>query len=352
MKIGGKIFLLCFLCACSVKSEKNKVKLESYAKYGEFFVFADESILDDRTKQTFLEIFSKKEDNLLPPKPNKYLPRFLALNQLGNYSRRYFNSIVLLDEKTKNSFLAMFPQNRAMQIKKKLSDQKSLGIVLKDLWAKPQKILIIYEKNKASLRRKLIALGEEIFDYVEFSELTLGEEKMFPQGKPNNPSYKSMKNQRKFALPLHPYYRLAINNPEMIWCRRNSKKMDYAICIYEEPYRSEEQLKVGYIKKLRNQKTKKFLHGQLPNTYVEIDSTIPISIKKETFRGLPTIKIKGWWSMKNDFMAGPFFTRTILDKKNHRVVTIDGHLYGPQIGNKINYLRELEVYINTFEPSL
>ena len=239
MKIGGKLFLLCCLYACSIKSEKNKVKLESYAKYGDFFVFADESLLDEKTKQTFLEIFSKKEENLLPPKPTKYLPRFLALNQLGNYSRRYFNSIVLLDDKTKNSFLEMFPKNRAMEIKKKLFDQKYLGIVVKNLWAKPQKTLIIFEKNEASLRRKLIALGEELFDYIELSELTLGEEKMFPQGKHNNSSYKSMKNQRKFALPLHPYYRLAINNSEMIWCRRNSKRMDYAICIYEEPYRSE-----------------------------------------------------------------------------------------------------------------
>ena len=344
--------IFCSLFAFCDKGNNKQIKLESYAKYGDFFILADDRLIQHQMKETFLNVFSAEEENLLPPKPRKFLPRFLPLDQMGNFTRRYFNSIILLDNKSKDYFLSLFDRQTGQNLLQKINEKNAFGFVINNLWAKPQKTLIIYAENQNSLLEKIVKNQEKLIQYVEQAELSVGENKMFPLGKASNSSFIKMKKSRKFALPLHPYYRLALNKKEMLWYRRNSKKMDYAICIYEEPFASESQFELNYIKKMRNQKTKKFLKGQLDNTYVEIDPEIDCSFTKENFSGMPCYTLKGWWSMKNDFMAGPFVTRTIFDQKNKRVITIDGHLYGPEVANKINHLRELEVYIHTFEPSL
>ncbi len=56
---------------------------------------------------------------------------------------------------------------------------------------------------------------------------------------------------------------------------------------------------------------------------------------------LPAFETRGKWEVKDDFMAGPFLNYAILDKKNNRIIVIEGFTYAPSI-NKRDFVFELE----------
>jgi len=52
--------------------------------------------------------------------------------------------------------------------------------------------------------------------------------------------------------------------------------------------------------------------------------------------------------MENDFMGGPFFSMTMYDEPNQRIVTVEGYAYAPYF-DKREYIREVEAVVKSLK---
>jgi hypothetical protein len=70
-----------------------------------------------------------------------------------------------------------------------------------------------------------------------------------------------------------------------------------------------------------------------------------LEIKK--INGLRCCELRGLWELVNDYMGGPFVSRSYCDEKNRRIVTVEGYIYAPRF-DKRDYVRRVLGIINTF----
>ena len=66
----------------------------------------------------------------------------------------------------------------------------------------------------------------------------------------------------------------------------------------------------------------------------------PFTIETEIQENV-AFETRGKWEVKNDWMAGPFLNYVIVDKKNDRLLVLEGFTYAPSV-DKRNFLLELE----------
>ena len=59
---------------------------------------------------------------------------------------------------------------------------------------------------------------------------------------------------------------------------------------------------------------------------------------------------KGTWDLKNDFMSGPYINYAFMDKKNNRILVVEGFCYAPS-KEKRDLMLELESIIKTIQFS-
>ncbi|HCN52746.1 MAG TPA: DUF4837 domain-containing protein [Prevotella sp.] len=57
---------------------------------------------------------------------------------------------------------------------------------------------------------------------------------------------------------------------------------------------------------------------------------------------------KGLWEMEGDAMGGPFISHTLDDSIRHRVITVEGFVYAPEM-KKRNLMRQLEAVLYTLK---
>lgn len=107
---------------------------------------------------------------------------------------------------------------------------------------------------------------------------------------------------------------------------------------------------VDYLSKLRNQVTEKYIKGRSDSTFqliedlYEIDSTgVSWEIKQPDGTSVYEycMEMRGLWKMNNVFMGGPFINYTYFDKKNKRIIMIDGYVFAPG-WDKREYMIQME----------
>jgi len=64
--------------------------------------------------------------------------------------------------------------------------------------------------------------------------------------------------------------------------------------------------------------------------------------------GLEAYEIRGIWEVKNDFMGGTFINYSFIDKKNNRILCLDGFVYAPN-QDKRDYIFELEAIFKSLK---
>lgn len=76
--------------------------------------------------------------------------------------------------------------------------------------------------------------------------------------------------------------------------------------------------------------TKKFVKGELANSYMAIEKEhYQPWVKHTESMGCNSLEIKGMWKMKNAFMGGPFVAHFVQDTINNRIIGIEGFLFNP-----------------------
>ena len=151
---------------------------------------------------------------------------------------------------------------------------------------------------------------------------------------------------------------LSENFNDFIWMQqaklKHSDGLDHEIqqglVVYTYPFLDDSTFTLKYQIAKRDSVMKKYIEGVKEGTYMTTEKALgfePQYIEKE-FKGEYAFEMKGLWKMQNSLMGGPFISVSRLDKKNNRIITVEGYVFAPKFQKQL-YMRELEAMIYSLE---
>ena len=111
--------------------------------------------------------------------------------------------------------------------------------------------------------------------------------------------------------------------------------------IHSEPYVSIDQLSLEHVLNRRDAVTRKNVQGPSKGSYMATERRLFPAYEEMEFDGHFALEVRGLWKMENDFMGGPFYSLTVVDEAEARLVTFEGYAYAPYF-DKRPYMREVE----------
>lgn len=246
------------------------------------------------------------------------------------------------------AFIKMYEANRDILIIDISEKVKQNQIeTKKDLWAVPQRVVKISAKN-----------NKEFFKLFEKNKN--GILKLFHEVERERMqrAFKSTENakikhalQQKFgiSLTMPTAYKIATQDSNFIWIRKENIEDSQALIIYSEDYTSTDAFNLENIISRRNKITKRYIPGPLKGSVMIVsEEFIPPLAKEIDFNGLYAIETRGLWNVTHDYMGGPFLSYTFVDERNNKLITIDSYVYAPQTTKK-EMLKHLEAIAYSFK---
>jgi len=134
-----------------------------------------------------------------------------------------------------------------------------------------------------------------------------------------------------------------------LWFQRETEKGSVNVMVYFiENNKLIDEFNEFKIIKLRDSISKTFVPGRNKNSYMKTEEAYKPYFFKTTIKGLKTLETRGTWEVVNDYMAGPFLNYIVQDKKNNRLIVMDGFAFSPSV-QKRQYMVELEAIFRSLK---
>jgi hypothetical protein len=218
----------------------------------------------------------------------------------------------------------------------------------RNVYAAPQQIVSIKVHDYMDLRKILQGRSDEIIrKFLDADIATL-------QHKLSRIAHSRIKyvDDLGVKMTIPNYYRPVMAHEDFVWLLKDIKKGKHLgtvnILIYKYPINDDD----SYIDQisLRDSITKKYVHGQMAGSYMEIEKNYyPLSVETE-LGDMFAIESRGLWRTEGDFMGGPFINYTMWEDQTNTIYGIDGFVYFPS-QDKSQYIFELEALLKTFQIS-
>jgi hypothetical protein len=217
-------------------------------------------------------------------------------------------------------------------------------IIAEDVYARPQKVVVIQGQTKEDIINLMNDNSEKILNEFKKEELKEQQRRIHKSLHKNT----SIKEKLGLSISFPSAYRIAKEEGNFFWLRKDIRTGDMNIMIYELPFdalkRSDST--VGSIIKLRDSIGKIHIPGAIEGSYMITEEAYAPYLFETIVDNRPTIETKGTWEVKNAFMAGPFIHYAIEDKINNRWVVLEGFTFAPSVAKR-NNMFELEAIIKS-----
>lgn len=229
----------------------------------------------------------------------------------------------------------------------KIEKGKLKGVkVLKNLYAKPQKIIVVSGKNVQEIVNELNSNSNKIIEEFNKEEI---KEKQRQIAKSINKTDK-IEKELGITIDFPTIYRIAKEDNNFFWVRKDITTGTVNFMLYELPLTAinEKEELIPQIIKIRDSVGKVYIHGEIEGAYMITEEAYSPHLFKTTVNGNSAIEIRGTWELKNAFMAGPFVDYLIKDEKNNRYIVAEGFTFAPSV-SKRNYMFELDAIIKSIK---
>jgi hypothetical protein len=250
-----------------------------------------------------------------------------------------------LNQISPKGFTSFLTSNRNI-IYIRYADQNSFKIK-NNIYAKPQKVIDIRAKNKEELIKIINENSDIISSTIKNSDLKVYQRKNLKK----HHDFKNVVlfNELNISMKMPYRYLKSQDNKEYLWYVKDIPDGYQNILIYSVPIKSKDDQNGKNIIALRDEKGV-YIPGAKEGMFMitEKANIAKITILETTINGKKAFETRGTWEMKGDYMAGPFLNYTIIDKKNNRLIIVEGSTYAPNI-KKRNYMFELEAILKTIK---
>ena len=120
------------------------------------------------------------------------------------------------------------------------------------------------------------------------------------------------------------------------------------LLVYTYPINSENDEKGTAIVTKRDSIGEKYIPGQVENSHMITEAAYTPHVFNVQLDGKPALETRGKWEVKGQYMAGPFLSYSVVDKKKNRIVVVEGLTYAPSV-NKRDYMFEIEAILKTLK---
>jgi hypothetical protein len=161
----------------------------------------------------------------------------------------------------------------------------------------------------------------------------------------NDSMYKTLK-KLNISLTIPEEFKTVDDTGDFLWLRQHLKSGiargagNNNILVYSLPLNNQTMSSDNIIS-MRDQIGEKYIPGSKQGMYMITEAAYTPLTNKTKILGNNAFETRGKWEVKNDFMAGPFLNYAIIDKKNNRLLVVEGFTYAPSV-NKREFLFELE----------
>ena len=195
-------------------------------------------------------------------------------------------------------------------------------------------IIAILEKNKAAIINKMRTT--EILENQRINKDSL-----------LNP--KKIKDKFNIIIDVPSKYNFVMRRKNFIWIKKEITSGNTSILIYKLPLNAIPKYnEVNSIIKQRDSIGKLYIHGTESRSKMITEAAYSPYFSMISLAGKRTYETKGTWEMNNDFMSGPFINYAIMDKKNNRILVLEGFCYAPS-KEKRDLMFELESIIKSIK---
>ena len=227
----------------------------------------------------------------------------------------------------------------------KIETNKEAGIsISEDVYAVPQKVIVISGKTKDEIINVLKTNESKIVDTFKNAELT---ERLRQMAKSPH-KFTTIKERLHLTIQFASVYRIAKSTDNFFWIRKDITTGTSNLMIYELPYNAikRNDSVVKQIIKIRDSIGKAHIEGPVEGSYLVTENAYTPFHGETIIDNKPALETKGIWDVKKAFMGGPFINYAIEDKINKRWVVIEGFTFAPSV-EKRNYMLELEAIIKS-----
>lgn len=227
----------------------------------------------------------------------------------------------------------------------KIEIGKKAGMAIKDnVYAKPQKVILVTGKTKDDV---IAVLKENAAKIIEtFRGIELAQR----QNLIRKALYNSHIITEKLGVNIefNNAYRIAKDDGNFFWIRRDIRTGTLNIMLYELPYSAIQKTDsvINRIVAIRDSIGKQHIEGPVEGSYMSTEMAYTPFHGETVLDTKPTLETKGMWEVKNAFMAGPYINYAIEDNVNKRWIVAEGFAFAPSV-EKRDYMFELEAIIKT-----
>jgi len=227
----------------------------------------------------------------------------------------------------------------------KIEIGKKAGMAIKDnVYAKPQKVVLVTGKTKDDV---IAVLKENAAKIIEtFRGIELAQR----QNLIRKALYNSHIITEKLGVNIefNNAYRIAKDDGNFFWIRRDIRTGTLNIMLYELPYGAIQKTDsvINRIVAIRDSIGKQHIEGPVEGSYMSTEMAYTPFHGETVLDTKPTLETKGMWEVKNAFMAGPYINYAIEDNVNKRWIVAEGFAFAPSV-EKRDYMFELEAIIKT-----
>ncbi|MDR0726200.1 MAG: DUF4837 family protein [Prevotellaceae bacterium] len=320
----ASLVAIVLMSVVSCDNNTNIPKPGATGKIGELLVIIDKFYWDSEVGDTIRSIFEKPYPGLANPE-------------------KYFTLIPVAN----SSFLPIMQKHRnilLLSISPELTESKLT--ISRDLWAKPQIVLNAVGADMSSVAKVLDEKREYMINLYEQAEL----ERQSANVKAFSDTMIHRKIKERFNIDFHVpsgYYTLMRNDADFVWLETQSNHNSIGVFVYAYPFVDDSTFTVNYLVNKRDMIMKEKVHGSRDSSWMTTTKFIMPELEIKSFKGLQYGEMRGLWELVNDFMGGPFISRSYIDEKERRIVTVEGYVFAPRF-DKRDYVRRVLGIINTF----
>lgn len=238
------------------------------------------------------------------------------------------------------SVFSGFATNSRTILKVGISKQERLAI-FKNKYAKPQLIIDLSSVSQQKLKEQISKNKDKLLSKLYAHEIAEKQRRVL---KSKNPT-KAIREAFGFDILFSSSYRIAKSSKDFLWVRRDTEKG--STNFYISKIKNKENLNINLI---RDSLSKKFIPGPIIKTHMSTDkSYTPKSKEFQLSESLKVIETRGIWEVKDQFMAGPFISYMVTNRKNsEEVYILEGFVYSPGT-TKRDYIFELEAIFKSIK---
>lgn len=217
-------------------------------------------------------------------------------------------------------------------------------VMRRDSWATPQIVFTVVGRDPHEVAEAISKKADYMAGMLEQAELD--RQSKSARAYSDTKLHDSIAKVFEIDMHIPDGYSLMRKAKNFMWMESQTIHNSIGIFIYDYPFTDDSTFTVKYLTDKRNQVLKAYVPGALDSSWMTTSEYINPELKIKEFRGQTYGELRGLWEVVNDYMGGPFISRSYVDRQKGRVLTVEGYIYAPRF-DKRDYVRRVEGIINT-----